>query len=151
VLSLIYVNLYYTITQLDALKIKYQGLDTDLTTSLTHVKDIWSIIQALLMPTHRLAWLSVLRSPWCGLSLADLHCIANHAPKQSILSALVDSDCIHQLTATGQIRVRFISTILNQALKTRYQEPLVIWILNTLKSLHLEAILNSAEILDLSG
>jgi ATP-dependent exoDNAse (exonuclease V) beta subunit len=140
------------ITQaLDAQNIQYQGLDTDLTASLTHIKDIWSLIKALLMPTHRLAWLSLLRSPWCGLSLSDLHQIANHAPKASILSALADSNCINQLTETGQKRVTFVFTILNQAIKTRYQEPLVIWVLNTLKALHLDAILSSAECLDLTS
>ncbi|MDX2345391.1 MAG: UvrD-helicase domain-containing protein, partial [Legionella sp.] len=130
------------ITQaLDAAHINYQGLDTDLSKNLTHIKDIWSLTKALLMPTNRLAWLAVLRSPWCGLNLSDLHLIANHAPDNSILFALNHPECVNQLSQTGQTRVNYVYTILNTALETRHQEPLVTWILNTLKHLHLDAIL----------
>ncbi|MDF1677589.1 MAG: UvrD-helicase domain-containing protein [Legionellaceae bacterium] len=130
------------ITQaLDAHHIPYQGLDTDLTMSLTHVKDIWSVTQALLMPTHRLAWLALLRSPYGGLTLPDLHLIANHAPKDSILMALADSACVEQLSPSGQLRVRFIYPILKKALENRHQDTLVNWIINTLNALHLDMML----------
>lgn len=138
------------ITQaLDTHQLSYQGLDTDLTASLTHVKDIYSLIQALLMPAHRLAWLSFLRSPWCGLSLTDLHHIANHNPNTSIITALAEPDCIQQLSQTGQVRMRFIYPIFKKALETRHQTSLVTWIIHTLKALHLEFILTPSEICDL--
>ncbi len=130
------------ITQaLDAHHIPYQGLDTDLTMSLTHVKDIWSVTQALLMPTHRLAWLAMLRSPYGGLTLPDLHLIANHAPNDSILMALADNTCIKQLSPSGQLRVQFIYPVLKKALENRHQDTLVTWVLNTLNALHLDMIL----------
>jgi ATP-dependent helicase/nuclease subunit A len=138
------------ITQaLSQANVAYEGLDTDLTISLTHIKDIWSLVKALLMPPHRLAWLSVLRSPWCGLTLTDLHHIANHAPHASIPTALDDPDCIKKLSQTGQIRVIFVYAILKKSIETRHQDPLIIWVLNTLKALHLEAILTPEEIYDL--
>ncbi|MCH9755696.1 MAG: UvrD-helicase domain-containing protein [Gammaproteobacteria bacterium] len=136
-----------TITKaLDARHLTYQGLDTDLISSLPHVKDIWSMTKALLMPTHRLAWLSLLRSPWCGLTLPDLHLIANHAPHAAIPIALDDPHCIQQLSQTGQIRINFVYNILKKALTNRHQDPLTTWIQNTLKALHLNAILTSDEI-----
>ncbi len=138
------------ITQaLDARGLTYQGLDTDLTASLPHVQDIWSITKALLMPADRLAWLSLLRSPWCGLELKDLHLIASHAPKDAIPSALADEVCLNKLSQTGQARIRFVYAALKKALDSRHQDTLVTWIMSTLKALHLDAILTPEEMTEL--
>jgi len=41
------------------------------------VLDVLSLMRALLNPVDRTAWLGVLRAPWCGLSLDELHRITS--------------------------------------------------------------------------
>ena len=41
------------------------------------IVDALALARALLNPEDRVAWLGVLRAPWCGLSLADLHTLTS--------------------------------------------------------------------------
>lgn len=61
---------------LSRLGLKWQATDIDSLTSRMAIMDLHSLTRALLNPTDRIAWLSILRAPWCGLSLNDLHLIA---------------------------------------------------------------------------
>lgn len=125
--------------------VAFQGIDIDLIAHLPHLRDVWSITTALLKPAHRLAWLSLLRSPWCGLSLHDLHCIANIDPKGSVFFALAHVETTPHLSAEGRQRALFIYSVFKEAYAERHQSSLIDWILTTLKKLHLESILESFE------
>ena len=124
--------------------IPFQGVEIDLLTTLPHLRDVWSLTQALLMPANRLAWLAFLRSPWCGVSLADLHQIANANKHQSIYQALSNAGAIASLSAEGRVRCQYIMHILSQALAKRHQQSLVDWIIDTLNALHLEHVLTAS-------
>lgn len=126
-------------------KIPFQGVDIDLLANLPHLRDIWSLTQALLMPANRLAWLACLRSPWCGLSLSDLHHIANFAKSKSIYFALSQLDRIDALSSDGQARARFMFNVLSNALAHRHQQKLVDWIMQTLNALYLDLQLDHTQ------
>ena len=126
-------------------QIPFQGVDIDLLAKLPHLRDVWTLTQALLMPANRLAWLALLRSPWCGLSLSDLQCLANHAKSKSIYFALSQLEHIAELSDDGRMRAQFVFTVLQTALAQRHQHVLVDWITMTLQQLHLTSVLTSSQ------
>ncbi len=130
-------------------KIPFQGVEIDLLAQLPHLRDVWSLTQALLMPANRLAWLALLRSPWCGLSLTDLLSIAQFSKNESIYFALSQQAQIQELSEEGRVRAAFIYQVLHRALACRHQQPLIQWITETLKELHIEKILDASQQSDL--
>lgn len=58
------------------LGLSWQATDIDSLAQRMAIIDLTSLTRALLNPADRIAWLSILRAPWCGLDLKDLHCIA---------------------------------------------------------------------------
>jgi ATP-dependent exoDNAse (exonuclease V) beta subunit len=58
---------------LRAAGIGYRAIEIETLEERQEVRDLLSLVRALLSPMDRVAWLSVLRAPWCGLSLSDLH------------------------------------------------------------------------------
>lgn len=137
------------VTALREKNIPFQGIDIDLLAHLPHLRDVWVLTQALLMPANRLAWLAFLRSPWCGLSLPDLHVLANQTPSQSIYMALGKLEQISDLTDNGRVRARFIYAVMQTALAERYQHSLVNWVIRTLNQLHMTHILTPHQQTDL--
>lgn len=66
-------------------KIPFRAIDLEKLADRPEVLDALSLARALYNPQDRVAWLGVLRAPWCGLALDDLHTLAGDgAPEQLI-------------------------------------------------------------------
>ncbi|WP_298623458.1 exodeoxyribonuclease V subunit beta [uncultured Legionella sp.] len=130
-------------------QIPYQGTDIDLLANLEHLRDVWTLTQALLNPGNRLTWLALLRSPYCGLSLQDIHQIAQHNPRKSIYSSLLQLDKIPGLSEEGRNRSQYMIRAMHHSLSQRYQSKLSDWVAQTLSKLHVEQILNQSQLNDL--
>jgi len=98
----------------------------------SYVVDLVQIARALTHPADRLAWLSVLRSPYCGLTLASLHalCGQNKQAVPDILRAALRSNdsagvCrAQQLLAPAEyVRLRGVAPILLEALTQDDVQP----------------------------
>ncbi len=63
-------------TALREAAIPFRAVDLEQLADRPEVLDALALARALLNPEDRVAWLGVLRAPWCGLALDDLHKLA---------------------------------------------------------------------------
>jgi ATP-dependent helicase/nuclease subunit A len=63
------------IARLQRENISFRGVNIDLLQDRQEILDLLSLLRALLHPADRIAWLAVLRAPWCGLTIPALHAI----------------------------------------------------------------------------
>lgn len=81
------------------------------------VQDLLALTRALLHPADRIAWLAVLRAPWCGLLLADLHALAVDAPRRPLWLLMNDDARAAALSDDGRARLAAVTTALAPALE----------------------------------
>lgn len=77
------------------------------------VLDALSLTRALVSPGDRIAWLSVLHAPWCGLGAGDLEVLAGHGG--TLWQAINAPAALAGLTAAGKTRVERVRSVLEQA------------------------------------
>ncbi len=95
------------------------------------VQDLAAVARALAQPADRIAWLAILRAPWCGLSLEDLHTLCHDAPGDPIRDLLCDAGRIGRLSEDGRGRLDRIVPVLEQALRLRGQLDFRSWVEGT--------------------
>lgn len=111
------------VPQLRAAGIRFVALDIEPLGYRQAVQDLVALTRALEHPGDRLAWLAVLRAPWCGLVLADLQQLAAD-PERSVWEAMNDPRCVARLSSDGQVRLARVIEPIACALQERRRRPL---------------------------
>ena len=91
-------------------------------------QDLAGLTRALLHFDDRIAWLAVLRAPWCGLTFADLEALCGDDHVSAIWDLLQQPARVARLSADGQERARGVVATLAAALAAREHLPLPRWI-----------------------
>jgi ATP-dependent helicase/nuclease subunit A len=131
--------------------IPFRAVEIESLAERQELLDLMALIRALLHPMDRVAWLAVLRAPWCGLTLAELHALTGADDplcRRTPMPALIERN-LPLLEPTAQLRVERTLNILRRAANVRFrQSPLhsiSAWIERTWRSLGGPACMGDAE------
>lgn len=118
------------VAALQASGLRYRAIEIENLGHRPVVQDLLALTRALLNPADRIAWLAVLRAPWCGLTLANLHALAAMKHNTALWDVMVDAMTtnIAPLSSGGQTRLRRIHEILQAGLVQRRRQNLRRWI-----------------------
>ena len=110
-------------------RVPFQAIEIDQLGERPVVEDLMALTFALLHPGDRVSWLAILRAPWCGLMLADLHALASAGPSTAVWDLLRRRDV--PLSDDGAARVARIYPVVVQGLDELGRRPLREWIEST--------------------
>ena len=118
--------------------IPFRAVELETLGERQEVLDLQSVTRALFHPMDRIAWLAILRAPWCGLTLYDLHRLCgtddrSHASR-SILKQIEER--LHLLGEDAKQRVVRLTSVMSAAQRHRYsQASFSSWVERTWTSL----------------
>lgn len=137
-----------SILSLMSLEVPIQAVDIDNLSGRMVIQDLKTLLYALTDTTDRLSWLALLRSPTVGIELCDLLLIAKASIEEPVLDIM--SEC-EGLSVFAQKRLNQIIPILSNALATKIEFPLSIWLKQTWQELGGVSTLDSeSELQDVS-
>jgi ATP-dependent helicase/nuclease subunit A len=95
------------------------------------VLDMMSLTRALMHPGDRVAWLSVLRAPWCGLGLESIENLLGEKVGVPVWQVISDPDNHAILATEERTRLSRIVEVLGEAMRWRQAVPLSEWVEDT--------------------
>lgn len=95
--------------------LSYQALEIEGLADRPIVQDLLALTRALNHRADRIAWLSVLRAPYCGLTLNDLYVIASDDLSSTIYDLLNQTQQVEQLSEDGKRRLLRVLPVLKEA------------------------------------
>lgn len=103
--------------------IAFRAVEIESLASRQEMLDLMALVRALVHPMDRIAWLAVLRAPWCGLTLAELHMLAGGDDAPSRRRPLLElmEENLPKLNGEARARVQHTLIALRRALEARMQ------------------------------
>jgi len=101
--------------------IAFRAVEIESLAARQEMLDLMALVRALVHPMDRIAWLSLLRAPWCGLSLGELHRLAGGDDAGSGRRSMLDlmRQNLEHLGEESQARVRRVLAVMERAAAAR--------------------------------
>lgn len=111
--------------------IPFAAQDMERLSASPAILDLMSLCRALANPADRVAWFAILRAPWCGLTLADIHVLASDSSAgrhQNMLGSLLYAEVPAGLSDDGRTRFEQLRSNLRWAREHRDRLALRVWL-----------------------
>lgn len=129
------------------------AIEIDSLTDTQLGQDLIGLTMALAHPGDRLAWLGVLRSPWCGLTWADLKSLCGGDGEdgdETVYERLEDPDQLARLSADGRRRAEWLADRLRAGFALRSTRSFGRWVRDCWIAIDGPAALADASALDVA-
>ncbi len=121
-------HLFSIVSALRRAGMTFRAVELDALRERPVVQDLFALTRALLHPGDRVAWLSILRAPWCGLTLADLKALVHSDFSSAVWDLVQDSTNRDRLSPDGRNRLVRVITVLSDAIARRGTLPVRRWV-----------------------
>jgi len=138
------------VPELRARGIAFSGAGLELPGATTIEQDLIALTRALSHAGDRTAWLALLRTPWCGLTLADLYLLCGDNWRTCVRDQLNDESLLQKLSADGQQRLAIFKAQLEVFIDKRNALSLRDWVEGAWQNFSGPAALGNASELELA-
>lgn len=111
--------------------LRFQAVEIEALAERQHVQDVLILYRALSHRADRVNWLALLRSPCCGLLLADLHALVANDTQRTVWQLMHDEERLAALSDDGRARLLHVRGVLALALAERQRQPPRRWLEGT--------------------
>lgn len=118
-------------THLNALGVDAHAVQLEAPNQHQIIHDLMGLARALTQPGDRVAWLGVLRAPWCGLGWRDLHALCRRDADSTVWSLMHDAGRVATLGADARRRLGRTRAVLRRAFHRRGDQSLARWVRRT--------------------
>lgn len=108
--------------------IPFQAVEIEELANRQVVQDLLSLTNALHQRADRVHWLAILRAPWGGLSLEDLHHLVGRDQYRTVLDLMQDEDHVNNLSEDGRQRLLHVRGVMQEALQHRGRMATSRWV-----------------------
>ncbi|MEO0423704.1 MAG: UvrD-helicase domain-containing protein [Pseudomonadota bacterium] len=112
-------HLAHVLPALRAARLRYVGVEIEPLRDTLEVRDVHALTRALWHLGDRAAWLTVLRAPWCGMSLHDLHALVLEDRGRTVWDCVIDQRGRARLSEDGRRRLSRVKGVLADAWRQR--------------------------------
>lgn len=111
--------------------LRFQAVKVEALADRQSVQDVLALSRALLHRADRVNWLALLRAPWCGLTLADLHALAADDHYSTLWQLMQDEQRVARLSDDGQQRLLHVRNVLSEAYTHQGRQSMRRWVEST--------------------
>jgi ATP-dependent exoDNAse (exonuclease V) beta subunit len=104
--------------------IRFDAVELETLGESPAVLGLMAFTRAIVHPADRVAWLALLRGPWCGLTPAEMHDLLGDDPAGDVFATIRDKAALARLSTTAAERVQHLSRVLAQVIAARGEAPL---------------------------
>ena len=117
-------HLVRIVEQLRKAELRFRAVEIERLAQRPVVQDLLALTRALNHIGDRIAWLALLRAPYCGLTLEDLYALAGDDSGHPIIDLLHQERRLERLSAAGRSRIARVLPVLDAALSEQARRSL---------------------------